>query len=56
MLKLSGFRGTLHQPDENVIERREYLVEGADVQPLVDEILDYIIVGKSFVDLNFKLV
>jgi hypothetical protein len=43
---LSGFRCSLYQLDENVIQGREYLVEGADVETLVDEELHHIVVAE----------
>ena len=49
-MELSCLWRALHETDEDVVEGWQYLVEGTDVQLLVDEVLYHIIVAEIPID------
>ncbi len=55
-MELSCFWSALNEADEDVVEGWQYLVEGTDVQVLVDEVLYHIIVAEIPVDPDAQFV
>ena len=55
-MELSCLWRALHETDEDVVEGWQYLVEGTDVQLLVDEVLYHIIVAEIPIDPDAQFV
>ena len=49
MVELPCQRGAFHQPDEDIIERRQYLMEGNDLMLPGEQVLQHIVRAIAFI-------